>query len=368
MKVCHFTSGHNSLDGRIFHKQCKSLAEAGYEVYLVAQDGMDLDRDGVHVRSVRMNSANRFYRMLKTAKDVYKKALEIDADIYHFHDPELIPYGKRLKRLGKKVIFDSHEDNPANISEKHWIPKPFRKLVAYWYEIYERKSISSFDALIAVTPHVVDRLRKCNKNTFMVTNYPIVNPEDEVRPFNVDGPFCYVGRISDEGLQKNFIKALGMVEGARYLLAGPCSPKYLSELEKIQGWEKVDFVGEVAFSDSRDIFSRSLAGVQLMDYIANCGYKIGTLGNTKLFGYLEAGLPVICTDYELWKEIVDVHDCGICINPHDITALADAIRFFATHPLEAKRMGENGRRAILEKYNWKMQEKVLLECYSSIHA
>ena len=111
------TRAHRINDTRIFHKECVPLAKAGYEVYLVA-NGESYDKDGVHVRGIGEPPSSRMKRMTKTVKKIYKAAVEIDADVYHFHDPELLPYGLKLKRRGKKVIFDSHEDYLSTLSEK----------------------------------------------------------------------------------------------------------------------------------------------------------------------------------------------------------------------------------------------------------
>ena len=79
-----------------------------------------------------------------------------------------------------------------------------------------------------------------------------------------------------------------------------------------------------------------------------------------------AGIPVIATDFELWKEIVEGCDCGTCVNPHDIGAIADAINYYIEHPDVAKEKGLNGRKAVEQTYNWSMQEKALFEVYDHV--
>jgi glycosyltransferase involved in cell wall biosynthesis len=369
IKVCHFTSGHDSFDSRVFEKQCRTLSDKGYEVHLVTPVGENERRLGVNVVSAGIESYGRFKRMLLVSRLVYKKALSIDADIYHFHDPELIPFGLKLKKLGKKVIYDSHEDTPSDILNKHWIPKFMRPIVSKYYQWYEASAAKKFDGVVSVTPHVVDRLKSHNTNTYLITNYPILRnlplSKQEITE-ETDKTICFVGRISDESIQSNIVKALNRVKDAKYILAGPADPKFIHELSKIQGWEYCNYEGSIKFSESPQFFSKAIAGMQLTDYIPNFGYKLGSLGNTKLFAYMSAGLPIICTDLVLWKEIMDTYDCGICVNPHDIDQISSAIRYIIDDPQRARKMGENGRRAVLEKYNWSSQIPSLLALYKSL--
>ncbi len=103
-----------------------------------------------------------------------------------------------------------------------------------------------------------------------------------------------------------------------------------------------------------------------MFYSPNVGYKRGTLGVLKIFEYMMVGIPVICTDFELWKEIVEGNNCGICVNPYDSIELVKAINYLLENKDIAKQMGDNGKKAVVEKYNWSTQEKVLLDMYEQL--
>ena len=179
------------------------------------------------------------------------------------------------------------------------------------------------------------------------------------------GKICFAGGIAVQYLHENVIKALSKTS-ATYLLAGKSYPGYLDGLKKLPGWNQVEYLGVVGHDKVYDIYGQSTAGVVLLDYTANVGYHRGTLGVLKLFEYMMAGIPVIATDFELWKEIVEGRDCGTCVNPHDIDAIADAINYYVDHPDIAKEKGQNGRKAVEQTYNWGMQEKALLEAYNHV--
>src|SRR6266852_8296265 len=112
-RVCVLTSVHSPFDVRIFHKECKALVQAGYRVSMVAPHEEDMVVEGVAIRAVP-RSRRRIWRMTGTALHVLRKALAEQADVYHFHDPELIPVGLFLRACGKKVVYDIHEDVPQD--------------------------------------------------------------------------------------------------------------------------------------------------------------------------------------------------------------------------------------------------------------
>lgn len=363
-KVCHMTSAHTPGDTRIFYKECTSLAKAGYEVYLV-QRGESGTENGVHIVGVGQPSGSRLARMTIFAKKVYRAALALDADIYHFHDPELLPYGLKLKQIGKRVIFDSHEFTAEAILEKGWIPRSIRNIVHRFYKAYEYRICRQLDGVITVSPHLQNYFQKANPNTMLVTNYPIINELFKMPDFS-QKYIGFAGGVTSQWMHVNVLKALEYNPDCRYTLCGPCRDEYRAQLEALPGWAQTDYLGKIPHVEVSDKLSHCFAGVALLRSGRNTDWKNGTMGNTKIFEEMMAGLPVICSKFNLWKEFVDRYRCGICVDPENVEEIASAIRYLLDHPNEARKMGENGRRAVTEEFNWGKEEKKLLAMYDEI--
>lgn len=363
-KVCHITSAHSRYDVRIFIKQCKSLANNGYDVTLIVNDDKDDEKiDGVNIISTNCKIENRWDRFIGARKKLMNKATEADCDIYQLHDPDLLPMGNKLKRMGKAVIFDSHEDVSRQIKDKEWIPIIVRNAISKTYEIYEKFSVEKYDAVISVTPHIVERFRKIIANAVMVTNYPIVDENEEIVR-NPTNAICFAGGIGKQWSHHEILKSIEYIDDIKYILAGGVNKEYLEILRSLPAWEKVEYRGKVSHKEVRDIYSESKIGMAL-NYSTQAEGQ-GTLGNTKLFEFMEAKLPVICSNYSLWEEIIEKYKCGICVDPKNVEEIKEAIVYIINNPDEARIMGENGRKAIIEKYNWSTQEKELLRIYSNI--
>lgn len=220
MKVCHLTSAHTQEDIRIFHKECVSLAEAGYETYQISC-GTTYDKKGVHLIGIGNPPEGRRERMTQTTKNIYEAALKVNADVYHFHDPELMPYGLKLKHRGKKIIFDSHEDVPAQIMDKYWIPKPLRKAISILFKAYETHVVKQLDAVVTATPHIAKKFEGRAKRVVVVNNYPRLDDiEFHDTPFEErERIVCYAGGIDDIRGEKIMIEAMKDVD-ATLIIAG----------------------------------------------------------------------------------------------------------------------------------------------------
>ena len=363
MKVCHITTAHNSKDVRIFHKECKSLAKAGYQVTLIVINGDSFKEDGVEVIGVSCKFSGRLQRFRKAAAAAYQKAIEINADIYHFHDPEFLPFAGKLQKKGKKVIYDVHEDLPRQILNKYYIPKPARHLIAFLVERYENRAAKKLDYIITATPFIKQRFIKINPNTQDINNFPVLETYNGHPSFEKN-KVCYVGGISEIRGIKELVIAISKCNDIELALAGSYSPdSFRNELINTKGWEKVIEYGFSGRKTVNRIMNESFAGVVTLLPIPNYLDSLPV----KMFEYMAAGISVIASGFPLWKEIVEKNDCGICVNPEDPGEIAEAILFLSRNKDIAKKMGDNGRKLVNEKYNWGIEEKKLLKAYNVIN-
>lgn len=359
-KVCHVTSIHPALDDRIFHKECRTLTQA-YDVTLIAPNTESRDVEGVHIVGVELPES-RMKRPLYLHR-VYEAMVKVDAEVYHFHDPELIRLGRKMQRRGKKVVFDAHEDVPQQILLKLWIPRLLRKPLSAYWQRHERRNFRHYDALVSVTPTIVERLRTYNSNTYQITNYPIFVAHEDQRQWGKS--VCFAGGISPRYLNEVVLDAL---EGTdiRYRMAGPIEEGYEAQIKAHSGWPMVDYVGTLPYDQVGAFIQQSTVGIATLDYIPNVGYRKGSLGVIKFFEYLAAGIPVVATDFEVWKPVVEKYRCGFCVDPHDKKAVGDAIRYLIDHPEEARKMGDRGIEAVQKEYCWDTQGEILLKMYEEL--
>ena len=328
-------------------------------------DGLgDEHVDGVRIVDVG-RASGRLKRALRTTRRVLQAALWLEADVYHLHDPELIPAGLRLKRLGAGVVFDSHEDIPAQLRAKPYLGPLARRLLSAAFEAYQRHALRRFDGLVAATPFIRARLAPIHPNTVDVNNYPVLQefagaPDWEHKSMQV----CYVGSISAIRGIRELVRACALLRTpARLALAGGFSEAALErEVRATPGWQRVDAHGHLDRAGVQNVMRRAMAGLVTLHPVVNYLDALPV----KMFEYMAAGLPVLASRFPLWQDIVEGNGCGICVDPEDPAAIAAAVDHLCSHPDIARRMGENGRRAVHAIYNWNSEAGKLAAFYERL--
>lgn len=365
--VCHLTSVHKSKDVRIFSKECVTLAQNGYAVTIV---GIGPTIEQMGIRLLSFPYMTRLKRVLFSARKMKDIALRVDAEIYHLHDPELLPLIGILKKKGKRVIFDSHENVPQQILYKEYLPKFSRRILSYLYKKFERRMVLRADGIVIVTPSQRKNFENVIQKVHLITNFPTCDcaqgtsndfDEEKKQP-----QICFAGGVTRQWSHQLIIESISHIPNIKYVFAGPKNNTYLEEfIQDPRYEERVKYLGIISREEVEDLYSESICGIALLSYNTQVG-KEGTLGNTKLFEYMKYGLPIICSDLSIWKDIVTKYECGIVVNPDDMNEVIEAIKFIAENQEKAKKMGKNGKEAFLKEYNWESQIPQLLHLYEGI--
>lgn len=366
IRVCHMTSAHQPGDNRVFRKECRTLANAGYDVFYVVPDGENGDCDGVHIVNAGKKPASRLKRFTAMARRTYKVAKALDCDVYHFHDTELLPYGLKLAKAGKTVIFDSHECYPLLFLEKEYIPKFLRSAAAKIYKTYETY-VAGYMAAV-VFPATMDGVNyfegRCRR-TLMLDNLPELASFPAAIPERVDKEKTvgYIGRLSESRGITQLVLACHQA-GVTLRLAGPITPAYQAQLESMPEYACVDYRGVLPYKEVPGFCGSITVGACVLMNIGQYCHMDNLA--TKVYEYLSMELPVILTDSRPARKLVEECGCGVCVNPDDVDGITRVIRELLSDPERAKEMGRAGRRAVLEKYNWEKEGEKLVELYREL--
>jgi glycosyltransferase involved in cell wall biosynthesis len=367
-KVVHLSSVHRAHDTRILHRECATLAEAGYEVVLVAQSAMAAANVPPGVRIVSIPPPRtRLARVLRTLPRLTSIAVRERGDVYHLHDSELLPIGLILKALGARVLYDAHEDLPRQIAYKHWIRPSLRPLVARLAATVEMLAARPLDAVVAATPDIATRF---GRRATVVQNFPA--PDELVprrpTPYGERPPVvAYVGGITAVRGAAEMVEAMSLVgaPGARLVMAGGFAPAGLQkDLATRDERGRVTFLGWQERDGVADVLDAARVGLVLFHPTPNylAAYPI------KMFEYMAVGIPVIGSDFPLWRELVSDVGAGILVDPLEPAAIAAAIDRLLLDPVAAEEMGRRGQQAVRERYHWGSQAAELLGLYETLTA
>lgn len=370
LHIVHLTTVHRPFDTRIFQKECRTLAQSGYRVSLIAPHTTQESVDGVEIIPIPYFKRRlaRMARMTWGIWAVYSTTRRLQADLYHFHDPELMPVGILLKLTTRaRVIYDVHENYPTNMSAKEWLPRPVRGLASWGVARFESITATSVDGIVAATEYIAARFPPTK--TQVVRNYPLLSmttePAGDQRTSEGNCTLIYTGGLTNHRGIYQIVQALEYIETPQaklILLGGHVDRETAQAVQQMPGWSRVDYHGQVPYETMYHYLHSSAVGL-----VCNQPVHLYDLAQpNKLFEYMSAGLPVIASRFDLWREIVEGNECGVTVDPTSPEQIAEAIDYLLGQPNMRRAMGENAQRAIREKYNWKRESLRLLDLYREV--
>jgi glycosyltransferase involved in cell wall biosynthesis len=365
----HVTVVHGRYDIRILFKQCASLCQSGLgSVSLFVADDMgDEQWEGVKIRDVGKHGFGRFGRAVLGSIAMWRALREVRPALVQVHDPELLPLALALRATGTRVVFDMHENLPKEILTKEWISKPLRWLLSRFAGAFQRFACNLIPTVFAETSYAVDF--PSARAGVVVLNYPLLGRLREIRP--PKAPTFTIGYIGVVSVERGAEVATNAIErineagiSAHGLFVGPVAGELATRIafSRAVATGKVELTGRLAPTDGWPL-------------IATCWVGIAVLGSspnfvdsypTKLFEYMALGLPVVVSDFPLWRAIVDGCGCGLLVDPSDASAVSAALRWMYEHPERALEMGARGRAAALANYSWDSQFEKLADLYRTL--
>lgn len=364
-KICHISTAHYENDSRILLKECQSLSKAGYDVSLIVNSDKDKYIYGTNIIALDNSKTSRMYRLLKKRKIALKKAIEVDAELYHFHDPELIGIGKKLKKMGKKVIYDVHEDVPKQILSKTYLgPAPIRKIISNIFNFHEKHQSKKFDGVVGAIEEISNQFP--NKRATTIKNYAIKDLIDNAVPVERENNdklvVIYVGCITRIRGIVELIKSVEVFNGEVELwILGPWETEELRvECEALGGYQYSKYFG-------------SLPLAEVYKYVKSADIGICTLHPTqnyiesipiKILEYMACSMPIILSDFKYWKNLFG--DVGIYVDPQEPISISKAISTFMNNKELIKEKGNENREEFLKSFSWDAEEKKLLNLYEDI--
>jgi len=361
MKIAHITSVHKQNDNRIFYKECTTLSNQGYDVTLIVAGTKSKKINGITVVGYP-KSKGRIKRIFKTSIfDMIKVCKKVDANIYHFHDPELIFTGLYLKLVGKKVIYDIHENNPASILSKPYIKSKLkRKVLAKVFDIFETLAVKIFDGIVTARPDITKRFE--HKNIITLRNFPILpdfTKSNNIRITKTKPSVIYVGGMHSLRGTYELIEAFKELDEYELWLLGFAIEEKLQE--KIEtGCKNVKYFGLV---EAYEVFNYiNMADIGIITFLEEPNH-VNTLA-TKPFEYMACGKPMIMSDFPYWRETFK--NGSLYVDPSNPKKIANKVKELLKNKKLMQQMEKLNKKLSLDEYNWEKESQKLIGLYKEL--
>ena len=364
-EITHFSTVHRRLDTRVLLKECSSVAnDPDYSCNLfLADGGGDEVFQKVNISAVP-KPKTKIHRIFISQAQMLRKLLKTNSSIYHFHDPELIFTGLFLKLLGKKVIFDIHEDFPGQLQSKVYLNRPTLLILSKIYALFESLTIRFFDHNITVNETIQNRLFKATKKVEVVYNYPIISEFIKVQHDwkTKERAVCYIGGVTRIRGLKSLVQATSHGNFKLYLGGSFDENAFEQEVKELPEWKNVEYLGQVSRKEMFEVFEKSSLGI--IPFLPEPNHINAT--PNKFFEYLSAGLPIVISNFTMWQKFMDTYQVGDTFQPGDPKDLALAISKLLDNRDELSLMSEKSKDLVLEKRNWDKEYFKIKKLYQRI--
>lgn len=364
-KVCVITSIHSPYDGRIYHKQCKSLQRAGYHVVLIAPEPESIESNDIELITFKRPTSRK--RRLLIAFELYEMAKKTDADIFHFHDPELMITGVMIETFLKKpCIYDVHEHYPNTIMGREYIPKLIKVPMKYAYIGFEKLALRKISGVIYTTEEIGKRYELYD--SCKIENYPLKEMFPARQRTKDQNQIIYLGGITRIRGVRQLIEGFGIsvksFPDAKLLFLGSFeSGEFEKEIhnliDELNLRKNVMFKSRVPYEQISSYVDRSIVGV--LPYLPYPNHLVAM--PNKLFEYMAANNAIIASDFSHYAKVIKGSDSGLVVNPLQPKSIADAINEMLNDAKKTEQYGENARSAFEQTYNWSCEEEKLIKFY-----
>jgi glycosyltransferase involved in cell wall biosynthesis len=362
IQICHLTTVHPRDDVRVFFKECTSLANMDYSVTLIVADGKgDELKNNVKIIDLGNFRNDRVKRLFNARYKLFTKAISLNADLYHFHDPELLPIGLKLKAKNKKVVYDCHEDVGKQILYKEWLGPLFvRKILSKLYNTYEKYASNKMDGVISVIDEITNKFQIERKIT--LKNYPTIKDieSQKVEINQRKKQIVYIGSLSKVRGILDYINAMPKIKDYELLLIGQfSSQEFMRECMRSKGWASVNYVGFQPMDKAIKLYANAYIGLSVLHPEQNYLTSLPTKG----FEYMAAGIPTVMSNFDYW--IPYFKDCSEFVEPKDPEEIAKAINRLIS---DRKRYNAMSKHCELraKDYSWEMEAERLKRFYQTI--
>lgn len=357
---------HSVWDTRIYHRQAKSLAQAGYQVTIVAT-GVENQQTVDNIKIIGLpRPARRLGRAANWLRFA-KAALGTKADLYHFHDPDLLFVGLFLAQFTKRpVIYDSHDPYVEAIYQREWLPLHLRFIVSRIFDVLEKQVAKRLSAVIIAN----DAQQARFPQAALVRNYPDLAAFKAVAKNNPPIPLVvHAGMLTEPRGAFELVEIAKLLahRNLDFFVLGPFANESLecqikTRANRLGLQRRLKFEGRVPHQ--RVVQCLADASVGLITFWETTNHLL--IVPTKLFEYMACGVPVVTSDLPPIRHYIEETNCGLLVPPRDAQAFAQAVEFLLDHPNEAHEMGRRGRQAVFDRYNWAPEEKKLLDLYREL--